>query len=616
MKHLFVVLMVLGSTVGAFAMGDDSLHKAISTLPDTMKVQVLYKESYKRVTTESETSLRLANEAYALSLKIHYPRGAANSQFYIGAVYQGRADYKTALVHVLNAARIHDSLHRPKNLAIDYDDIGLIFENMRDYASAMNYFRKGLSLAILTHYEAEECHIYSNMGRSFDLSGHYDSAFYYRSKAKELGEKMGDQNAVNQALAEMGILSVKQGRQQEGLDYYLKALPYFEKVHDTVPWGMLYQNISGVYLSMKKYAESKKYAMLGMQLLKNNKEPDVNLRFYEALYSAEKLQGNYKEALAWHEKMTALNDSIYSASSSKQVAELATKYETAKKEEQINLQNLEISRRGILIYAGFGFALLILVGTGIGYVNYRKTQRLSVRLAEQRNALEDLNKLKDKLFSIISHDLRSPLNNTHAMLELLQRGEISEDKMKRFTQTLSDTLQDNIQLLDNLLNWAASQLKGAQINKREINVRELIEENLASIQSTAERKNIALVEQASEDAMVYADLSMARVVMRNLLSNALKFTPEGGKITVQAMTTGNEVTIVVADTGVGMENAMKNSVFSGSPNESTPGTKNEKGFGIGLNLCKEFVEKNDGRIYVESQLGQGSRFSFTLPMVA
>ncbi len=238
----------------------------------------------------------------------------------------------------------------------------------------------------------------------------------------------------------------------------------------------------------------------------------------------------------------------------------------------------------------------------------------ALRMSEQASKLEELNILKDKLLSIIAHDLRSPLTNIKQMVEMIESGMITEKELKFLIPRLSKNVQYTSELLENLLYWSKSQLKGLDIQFDTFNIETIIRNNIALAETTAANKKISIKADLKIQLIVYADKSMVDLVLRNLMSNAVKFSLEQSEIVVGAKYVEDEVIVYVEDQGVGMTHDVIERLFT-NDNQSTVGTQNEKGAGLGLMICRDFIAKNGGMIWAESEVGKGSTFYFTLPKV-
>ncbi len=233
-------------------------------------------------------------------------------------------------------------------------------------------------------------------------------------------------------------------------------------------------------------------------------------------------------------------------------------------------------------------------------------------LTNKSHELEELNKLKDKLLSIISHDFRSPLNSLQGTLNLMLRGSISEGDFKTLANSLVDKLDHTSNLLDNLLNWAKSQMQGMKVYPKFVDLQSVADDCTHLLSPIAEKKLVHIENNINNNQKVYADNEMVKLVLRNLLSNAIKFSHSRGSIFMDSLAENGHVIISVKDQGLGISNENQSKIFH-YDNVSTYGTSNEKGMGIGLLLCKDFIERNGGSIWFESELEKGSTFYFTLP---
>ena len=242
-----------------------------------------------------------------------------------------------------------------------------------------------------------------------------------------------------------------------------------------------------------------------------------------------------------------------------------------------------------------------------------------LKLSYQNRELLELNTTKDKFFSIIAHDLRSPmsafLNLTKLMANPSDR--LTDNERRKMTLSMSLTAENTFNLLENLLKWSQMVRGNITFSPQKLNLKEIITECENILTESAREKSIRLVFEISGELQVFADTNMLQTVIRNLLSNAIKFTPNGGNVTISAeLAENNMVSVSVKDTGIGISATMRDNLFSIEVNTKRPGTNGEPSTGLGLLLCKEFVEKHGGKIRVESVTNQGSLFNFTIPALA
>jgi PAS domain S-box-containing protein len=244
-----------------------------------------------------------------------------------------------------------------------------------------------------------------------------------------------------------------------------------------------------------------------------------------------------------------------------------------------------------------------------------KRKNAERELHESKNHLAELNKTKDKLFSIIAHDLRAPFNSILGFSELLiediEKFDLSESKEQ--LQLINGTTKNTLVLLDNLLSWAKSQTGQLLYEPNRILLSAIIEESMENSMSMAKSKDITIKHFQADKIEVFGNENMLGSIFRNLISNAIKFSHSGSKINIYAIVKENNVEVCIADNGVGMNSESLEKLFK-SAITTSKGTAEEKGSGLGLLLCKEFIEKHGGKIWAESHLGKGSKFKFTLPL--
>ncbi len=242
----------------------------------------------------------------------------------------------------------------------------------------------------------------------------------------------------------------------------------------------------------------------------------------------------------------------------------------------------------------------------------------NAQLDEKNAQLKELNASKDTFFSIIAHDLRNAFSGFLGMIQLIVEniGNYDQEELKKFIGILQNTSKKLYTLLENLLTWARIQQGAIHYAPRALNIQMVVQRNATILSPTAEQKQITLVNAIQEEMLVYGDEEMIDTVVRNLLSNALKFTRSGGTVTVSSRLVEGHVEVTVSDTGIGISEENIAKLFRIDAKYKRVGTAQEQGTGLGLILCKEFVERNNGNIQVESEVGQGTTFRFTLPKLS
>jgi signal transduction histidine kinase len=246
----------------------------------------------------------------------------------------------------------------------------------------------------------------------------------------------------------------------------------------------------------------------------------------------------------------------------------------------------------------------------------KELQSARKELETANTELHQINKTKDKFFSIIAHDLKSPFNSMLGISNLLNKNynQLENTERKEYIEIIDVNIQNTYKLLENLLVWSNSQRGSIKFNPEEENLYLLSKEIINLMQLAAESKSIKLINEIPQELFIYADKYMLSTIIRNLLSNAVKFTNRNGKVIIKAKKDNfGTIEISVIDNGVGISGETQSQIFDVSQTKSTNGTANEVGSGLGLFLCKDFVEKHGGTISVESKVDEGSKFIFSIP---
>jgi len=236
-------------------------------------------------------------------------------------------------------------------------------------------------------------------------------------------------------------------------------------------------------------------------------------------------------------------------------------------------------------------------------------------LIESEKQLQNANAMKDKFFSIIAHDLKNPFNAILGFSNLLYEAydNFDEKQRKTFIKNICEASENTFKLLQNLLEWSRTQTGNIEFNPVNIDLNTLVTENISILKTASDNKKLKISSEIDPKTKVFADENMVKVIIRNLLSNAIKFTKPGGKVEFTSTNKRDFIEICIADSGVGIEGKNLKRLFRIDDQYKTQGTSEEQGSGLGLILCKEFVEKNGGQIWAESDIDAGSKFKFTLP---
>ncbi|RLD53635.1 MAG: hypothetical protein DRJ05_16125 [Bacteroidetes bacterium] len=420
------------------------------------------------------------------------------------------------------------------------------------------------------------------------------------------------------------------------LEYFQKSMELRKEMNDMLGISETLVSIAEMYKNNGQFDKSITYSSRCLEIAEQMGFSEQMKCSYENMYVAFEQKKDHEKALEYYTMFRDVENEIYLQRQTEAVANLQTKYETEKKEKEIVLLTKENQSQTLLLLEQKNFRnililivlLIFIVAAGL-YFRYRSKKKMNETLREKNREIEnrknevellntnlrELNSAKDKFFAIVSHDLKNPINlltmSTSYMLKNLY--ETDKDKLGQYLENMNKSAQSLEFLLKNLLNWAQSQLGTLQFNPIKTNVAELVLNCIQELEPFAEQKGISLKSNIPEKANVLADGEMIRTVIRNIMSNAIKFTKVGGEIEVSTKVKEKSVEISICDNGIGMSTETIKGLFIIDQKKSAQGTAGERGTGLGLVLCKELIEKNNSRLEINSSMGKGSYFSFALP---
>ncbi|MBV8388766.1 MAG: tetratricopeptide repeat-containing sensor histidine kinase, partial [Mucilaginibacter sp.] len=463
-----------------------------------------------------------------------------------------------------------------------------------------------------------------------------DDAIVYLNKSLKLTKDLDDKNGLSSLYADFGLCYAYKNQYDVALNYLAQALKMSTDFKIDYNKAVTYIDYAIVYNLQKNYQQSYKYAVLANDL--SNKMGSLGNRTSASMQLSEALGGlgKFEEAYKAQKKYVELKDSLKSDESVGKLTSFNLESDFKEKQRQLAEQHQrqddqyqqKIQRQGLLSAI---FFLIILGMAAILIVYYKaklKQQKINTILEDknaeviqqkadlndQAHKLNDLNNLKDRLISVLAHDLRAPLSTLRGLFGLLEDDTISHDQFLTMIPQALKKLEYTSDFLDTLLFWINSQMENFDSSAKNFPIKDVISYEVSNYYEQASEKGITLKDNVSENITVAADPNSIRIVTRNLITNAIKFSRKDDTIVVSAnQRDDNYILISVKDSGVGMSEKQLNKLFKSKVDSGT-GTNNESGTGMGLLFCKDLIEKCNGKIWVESVQGSGTEFFFTLPI--
>ncbi len=535
----------------------------------------------------------------------------------LSVIYYQKGEYEKALFSAQKTLSFFNSIGAFQNVAASKNIIGLVNWKLNNYQKAIKYFTATLNLWVELKSKSGQVMCYNNLAIvNYSLNNFRKSADYLQL-ALEIIKEIKDDDRMGIILTNLGELEFNMKNYDVAIKYFKEAIVYKNSNNNLRSLSNTYSNLGEAYLIQGKRKLAENYIQRGLVAAKKTNAKEYIKNSYFGLMLVATANRTYEKAFEFEKKYSAASDSLFNEENKKIIAEVNAKYETEKKEKEIELLNVKndlvqsaFERQTILFWA----LIVILALVVFVLVSYYRTNSI---VKEKNIALRKLNSEKDKFFSIISHDLRSPFNSLMGISQLLDEelDELSNDETKEMINVMRNSTNNLNELLTGLLEWTRTKIGGVDYEPKAINLIAVVEETNTLLEESSKKKSIELINSVAKSTIVFADENMLKTILRNLISNAIKFTSSEGKINVSSEQIGSKITITVLDTGVGISEETQKKLFHLDIHHTTVGTNKEVGTGLGLLLCKELVEKHGGKIWVESELGVGSKFMFSLPVV-
>ncbi len=556
----------------------------------------------------------------------------------IGYCYSQLLTEDKAIQYYLQSLNIYQtSLNDLDGVAMNLIDIGNLYYSHGNYEFATNYFEEALVIYQKLEDKDGISICYINLGNSISEEGNYEGGLVYYFKSMDISKELKDELSLAVNYNNIGDSYIKLERYNEAISYFLKSIEIAHKENDKELMALLNMNMSDVYLRQGRVNESIASAHKSLKISKEIQNVEYEADNLLFLSRGNEKLGNINQSLVYLKKYQVLKDSLISIDKRQKVAlykalndleknrltinELSAKNELS----QIKYEN-EKKISYVLIIAVTLFSLFLII-----YINMYASRKKAYNLLEYKNYLvktmndeiqvqsgnlEQMNHTKDKFFSIIAHDLKNPFNSILGFSDLLIENfkDYDDDKKIKFLKIIKVSSQKASNLLSDLLLWANNQSGNLKFEPRKVDVSLVVVDVLSLVQIQAANKNITIYNNLDSNIISNIDENMISTVFRNLLSNAIKFTFENGEIQLYSIVRPNSVEICVKDNGTGIPLEDQNGLFEIEVKNTSIGTANEHGSGLGLILCKDFIEKHGGNIWVKSEPGIGSEFWFSLPL--
>ncbi|MCV9387326.1 tetratricopeptide repeat-containing sensor histidine kinase [Reichenbachiella ulvae] len=580
-----------------------------------------YKGDYTEALSFYDRSLQLATEA-------GYQDGILNSYNNLGTISCFQGNHPKALEYYQRSLDLAQRINSKTGISIAYNNIGIVYYYQKNYDQSLKYYNKSLEIDLALEDKSGASKCYNNMAIIYNHLGEYDQALNYYEKSLEIKTELDDKIGVVRCFLNIADNYYSQEEYRQALDYFEKSLKGSEALgyQSDIVGSLL--GIAKTQYQLGSYSEALQFGKKGFDLAEKLGKKDYIKEGAEIMSQIYAALSRYELAYQYHQTFKQVSDSLLNKDNIRKVTSLEEQFKFDKERQTLLLEQ-EVKEKILaaelkheknvlkLTLVALALLVLLLFVAITSYFSKKKAHRL---LAVKNQQVEEINKVlaqtnetKNKFFRIISHDLRSPLSALVGLTRLIKQGQFKEEKQEELMEMLSKDSEIVLKLVENLLEWARSQSDNIPFRPEPLSLKSLADEALLEMEGNALEKQVVLDAENVEELSLFADKNMIKTILRNLLSNAIKFTPIGGKVSIMAIEEKGRILLSVQDTGVGMNQKQQDALFNIHQKSTTKGTNNEKGTGLGLLICKEFVEKHKGEIWVKSEEGLGTQFWVSIP---
>jgi len=623
--------------------------KQYKALAEKMKIDTLVAEAYidmggsHGIRSQMDSALFYFQKGYEKSKQLNYQGGIARSLASIGFTYD-KLDNETQAIEKYNEAlAIYKRIGNKKGINQCLVNMGGIYFDVTEYERAESYFLQAYESNVQINNEQGIANTLFSLGNVNKRLGNREKSLDYYKQSLKIAEKLGDINAM--ALANWGIGTIKIEKEQykEALVNLEIALQHDIDLKNKYHASAVLMSIATAHLGLNDYkkAYAKANEAYENSFLIDSK--NARMEALKVLTNISKQQHKFENAFNYQTHYWALYDSVEKDMVSKKA--MISDFKRVETENAGLVKNnkvIKTKNSEYLVAIGVTSALLLLVVVllFLFYSRYKEKQATNKLLQQQKEEiaaintelealneevttqmeittsqnleLAQLNSVKNKFFSIVSHDLRNPLANLKMLFSMYREGQLDEQELNELLAKLEETIYTTAAFLDNLLEWSKSQLDGIVVKPSVFLLEDTIAKNIAMVSNQIKTKGLLFENNITKNTTVFADPNMVDVIVRNLISNCIKFCMPGDSVTIDAEESEGQILLLIKDTGPGMTESNLKNLFSLEHTVSM-GTSGEKGHHIGLILCRDMAEQNNGSIHVESEVGKGTVFFITLP---
>lgn len=555
------------------------------------------------------------HEAYNLALEIKDTSAVCSSLIRIGTVNILFGDINEAIANFIEAEHLAEKISDKVNLADAINYLGISHYLIDDLEQALVFSEKALNLSIEIDHKAGIALALEHITIVNIKLEKYDEALKFNSEALKYREELHDLPSISGLYYNYSVIYGRLNNIESAIDYTKKSIQLRKEIGNSIGVGSNYLSLGNIFLRANQPDSALGYLQKAYDIKSGTGDTRTITSIIKSLSEVYERKNDYKNAYKYLSLYKTYSDSLFREDSRRITSKVIAQQEIARKEEQIeHLQAVnsfqEKTQNFLIVIIVLG--TLLFTAMIVLYLINRKANR---QLSEKNGELITLNKDRNKFFSIITHDLRSPFHPIIGYSDLVINdiNSLSRSEIKDYVSNINVSAKKVYDLLDNLLQWLGLHTGRMEFKPVKVDLKEELDKAIDLFQNNIDDKSISIDLSIEESKTVYADRSMLGIILRNLISNAIKFSDVNNNIEIKTSNKNGYVALAVTDNGIGISKERLNSIFNDEM-KSTKGTKNESGTGLGLVLSKEMTERHGGEFFIDSEEDKGTTVSFTLPV--
>lgn len=654
-----VLLFTLTYTVSCSNSGTKTIKTSFDI--DTAMINKMNGQANALWSNQPDSMILLSKLTLANSDSLGYTAGKIDALRNLGIGYYEKGNYNESIQYYNKSAKIALAAGEMEKEAKIHSNLAMPYIALGKHKDALIELNKAVDAAEKYNLPIIKAHATHNIGMVYHYQQIVDSAISYYTRSQQQYEKLGDTSRSTFILGNIGHIFLKKKNFKRAKEYYVQSLKLAETQKNYKAIGNAQQSLGALFLETKDWKNAHYYFLEAKKTLESTGEKteylrlldnlsqtyletgdtDTAIRYAKECHNLAQLHGqlyylqssskrlselferknDLGKSLEFYKGYKSASDSLYSNENKEQLVRQEEEFRYKKQQNDIEaVYNAKVARRNYILAIAF---VLIISMSVIGFLlikNSRQTRKnnkilksTNAFIEEQVALLEESDEFKKSLISIIAHDIRSPINSLHYILKPFKDGLISEARTKELLSSCYDEIDTLTIHIENLLLWASQHLHTFKLSVANFNIKELFEEILRLHERRLVEKQLTAVINCDPQLSIAADAEVVKIIVRNLVDNAIKFSRPGGKISMEANANAidNAVIFSIIDTGKGLAKNVRDQIYSDA-RATLNGTNDEKGFGLGLQLCMYYLALYNSELRIKSTEGKGSIFSFEL----